>query len=266
MMTTAVRVGAVAGPNVAAIWEGMRAYFEEAGVPIAPVLFATYEEQTEALFDGAIDIAWNGPVAYVRCATRAADCRVLAMRDVDVECTTVLIARSSSGVTDLADLRGKRLALGDGGARRGAILPLYYLRQAGLDSERDLVLLSYAAGKTGDLEVLRALREGVADAGMIGRPTWDEETAAGRIDAATLRCVWQSAPYSHCNFTTLPDFDPVVSQRWTDVLLKMDYGDPRWRPVMDLEGLTSWQPGRTAGYEELAEAIRYEDRRAGERR
>jgi len=64
--------GAVAaGPSVATIWEGMRAYFEDAGVPIVPVLFSSYEEQTEALFARAIDIAWNGPVAYVRCATRS---------------------------------------------------------------------------------------------------------------------------------------------------------------------------------------------------
>jgi ABC-type phosphate/phosphonate transport system substrate-binding protein len=89
MMTGAVRVGAVAaGPSVETIWEGMRAYFEDAGVPIVPVLFASYDEQTKALFNGAIDIAWNGPVAYVRCAARSSDCRVLAMRDVDVNCTT----------------------------------------------------------------------------------------------------------------------------------------------------------------------------------
>lgn len=263
MAVTAVRVGAVAaGPSVAAIWEGMRAYFEEAGVPIEPVLFGSYEEQTEALLNRRIDIAWNGPVAYVRCAARAPDCQVLAMRDVDVDCTTVMIARADSGVTGLADLRGKRLALGDGGARRGAILPLHYLRQAGLDAERDLTLLSLAAGKAGDLEVLRALRKGAADAGMMGRPTWDGESAAGRVDRATLRCVWQSAPYSHCNFTALPDFDPAVAQRWTDALLKMDYGDPRWRPVMDLEGLTSWEPGRTEGYEDLVEALGFEDQLA----
>jgi hypothetical protein len=32
---------------------------------------------------------------------------------------------------------------------------------------------------------------------------------------------------------------------------------------MDLEGLTSWQPGRTDGYEELAKAIGFEDQLAG---
>ena len=43
----------------------------------------------------------------------------------------------------------------------------------------------------------------------------------------------------------------------------MDYGDHRWRPIMDLEGLTSWQPGRTAGYEELVAAMAFEDQLAG---
>jgi len=260
----AIRVGAVAaGPTVAKIWEGMREYFAEAGVPIVPVLFSSYEEQTEALFTRAIDIAWNGPVAYVRCAARAADCRVLAMRDVDVDCTTVLIGRRDSGIGGLSDLRGRRVALGDGGSRRGAILPLHYMRQAGLDTDRDLTLCSYAAGKTGDLEVLRALHAGNADAGMMGRPTWDHESAHGRVDPAVVDCVWQSAPYSHCNFTALGDLDPGLAQRWTDALLRMDHSDARWRPIMDLEGLTSWQPGRTGGYEELATAVAFEDQRAG---
>ena len=264
MASTGVRVGAVAaGPSVATIWEGMRAYFEDAGVPVEPVLFASYDEQTEALFNRAIDIAWNGPVAYVRCAARSADCRVLAMRDVDVDCTTVLIARRDAGIAGLSDLRGRRLALGDGGSRTGALLPLHYLRQAGLDTDRDLQLRSYAAGKAGDLEVLRALHAGDADAGMMGRPTWDRESVQGRVDPAVVGCVWQSAPYSHCNFTALGDLDPSLAQRFTDALLKMDHGDPRWRPTMDLEGLTSWQPGRTDGYDELAAAIAFEDQRAG---
>ena len=47
-------------------------------------------------------------------------------------------------------------------ARRGAILPLYYLRQAGLDVDRDLALRSYTAGPAGDLEVLHALADGAA--------------------------------------------------------------------------------------------------------
>ena len=35
----------------------------------------------------------------------------------------------------------------------------------------------------------------------------------------------------------------------------MSYADPVVRPLLDLEGLKAWKPGRTAGYQELADAI-----------
>ena len=82
----------------------------------------------------------------------------------------------------LNDLRGKRLALGSADSAQAAILPLYYLRQGGLDPDRDLTLLRFDLdiGKHGDtgtseLEVLRALHDRSADSGMIGHVTWLKE-------------------------------------------------------------------------------------------
>jgi ABC-type phosphate/phosphonate transport system substrate-binding protein len=259
-----IRVGAVAyDPRVVTIWEGLREYFREAGVPTDYVLFSNYEAQVEALFNRQIDLAWNTNVAYVRCEQRAGGaCRVLAMRNTDLGFTTRLIARADSGVAGLDDLRGKRLALGSADSAQAAILPLYYLRQAGLDPERDLTLLRFDldVGKHGDtgtseLEVLHALHDGSADAGMIGHVTWLKELELGRVNSSLVKSVWTSPPYCHCNFTALPDFDPDLAACWTDALLRMDYNDPRWRRIMELEGLTAWMPGQKTGYEALTEAL-----------
>jgi hypothetical protein len=54
----------------------------------------------------------------------------------------------------------------------------------------------------------------------------------------------------------LGDFDEEWGARWSKALLAMSYNDPKWRRLMDLEGLTAWVPGRKAGYEELAAALR----------
>ncbi len=35
----------------------------------------------------------------------------------------------------------------------------------------------------------------------------------------------------------------------------MDYADPSARPLMDLEGLTRWLPGRETGYAALEAAV-----------
>jgi phosphonate transport system substrate-binding protein len=259
-----VRVGAVAyDPKVVTIWEAMREYFREAAVPTDYVLFSNYEAQVGALFDRQIDIAWNTNVAYVRCEQRSGGaCQVLAMRNTDREFTSRMVARTDSGINGLADLRGKRVALGSADSAQAAILPLYYLRDAGLDPERDLTLLRFDldVGKHGDtgtseLEVLRALHEGSADAGMLGYATWLKQLEQGGVNSALVHSVWISPPYCHCNFTALPDFDKEVGARWTDALLNMDYNHPQWRRLMDLEGLTAWLPGQKLGYEALTEAL-----------
>ena len=35
----------------------------------------------------------------------------------------------------------------------------------------------------------------------------------------------------------------------------MDYADPAVRPLLDLEGLTRWLPGRSSGYAALEAAV-----------
>ena len=177
MSEKVVRVGAVAyDPKVVTIWEGFREYFREAGVPTDYVLFSNYEALIEAMFDRQIDIAWNTNVAYVRSQERTGgQCQALAMRNTDQDFTTRLIARSDSGIYGLTDLRGKRLALGSADSGQAAILPLFWLREAGIDPDNDLEILSFNSdvGKHGDtgtseLQVLQALHEGSVDAGMIG--------------------------------------------------------------------------------------------------
>jgi ABC-type phosphate/phosphonate transport system substrate-binding protein len=257
-------VGAVAyDPKVVTIWEGMRDYFRAAGVPSDYVLFSNYEAQVAALLAGQIEIAWNTNVAYVRCEQHlGGQCQVLAMRNTDREFTTRLVVRADSGITGLADLRGKRLALGSADSAQAAILPRFYLREAGLDPERDLTLVRFDldVGKHGDtgtseLAVLRALHEHRADAGMIGHAVWLQQLEQGGVNSALVRSVWTSPPYCHCNFTATPDFDPNRAAAWTAALLKMEYHDPRWRRLMDLEGLTSWLPGTKDGYEALTLAL-----------
>jgi hypothetical protein len=35
----------------------------------------------------------------------------------------------------------------------------------------------------------------------------------------------------------------------------MEYADPDVRPLLDLEGLKAWRPGRTTGYDTLDAAV-----------
>jgi phosphonate transport system substrate-binding protein len=248
-MTKPILVGAVAyAPQVVPIWDGMRAYFREVGPEIDYLLLSNYDRQVQALLERQIDIAWNTNLAWIKVqrATGGA-CRALAMRDVDARFTTVVVARTDSGIASLADVRGKRFALGSADSVQAAILPRQFLQQAGVDPDRDCTLLRFDldVGKHGDtgtseLEVLRALREGQADAGALAESLWNRHVAEGKIDTKQIRAIWTSPGYCHCNFTALADFPEDLANRWTESLLGMHYDNPRWRALMDMEGLKSW--------------------------
>ena len=62
-------IGAVAyDPKVVPIWESMRDYFQDAGVPIDYVLFSNYESQVDALFARSIDVLPSPSVPVVAVA------------------------------------------------------------------------------------------------------------------------------------------------------------------------------------------------------
>jgi ABC-type phosphate/phosphonate transport system substrate-binding protein len=266
-MNQPILVGAVAyDPRVVPIWEAMRDYFRAAGPAIDYVLYSNYDRQVQALLAGHISIAWNTNLAWIKVQRRTGGaCRALAMRDVDARFTTVFVARGDSGIRQLADVRGKRLALGSADSAQAAILPVHYLQQAGVEPERDCTVLRFDVdvGKHGDtgtseLEVLRALREGRADVGALGETTWAHHRSAGGADADALRAFWTSPGYCHCNFTALSAFPNSLARAWTESLLGMRYDNPQWRALMDLEGLKRWvaaDPETMAGYQVLAEAV-----------
>jgi phosphonate transport system substrate-binding protein len=60
----------------------------------------------------------------------------------------------------------------------------------------------------------------------------------------------------HCNFTVLDGAPAQQVHRFRELLLGMSYSDPEVRPLLDMEGLKQWQPGRTEGYAALDVALR----------
>ncbi|MBI3325630.1 MAG: PhnD/SsuA/transferrin family substrate-binding protein [Nitrospinae bacterium] len=114
-----LRIGAVAyAPHVVTIFEGIKTHFTRRGVPLDWVLYSNYDGLVEAFVRKEVDLAWNGPLAYVKIRRRLPEgCRVVAMRDVDVNFTTQFITHPDSGVQTVQDLKGKRFAF----ASRGSV-------------------------------------------------------------------------------------------------------------------------------------------------
>jgi phosphonate transport system substrate-binding protein len=137
------------------------------------------------------------------------------------------------------------------------------LTESGLVIDEEMLLrFNLLVGKHGDhiggeREAVKALMDGRADAACLIDSNHLAFTRDGLIAVGSTRVLAQTAPYDHCNMTVLDGVDPAhaaMVQRFTELLLNMSYDDPLVRPLLDLEGLKQWKPGRTSGYAALARA------------
>lgn len=269
-MSKTIWVGAVAyNPKVVTIWEGMRNYFhEEAHLPVEVVLFQSYEAQVIALLatpgdsSPRIDIAWNTNLAYLQADEWSGHgCRAVAMRDTDLGWMTKIVAVTGGPISGLADLKDRTLALGSRDSGHAAILPVHFLEQQGMREGRDYRTLRFNSdlGKHGDtgtseVEVVRAVLDGRADAGAIGSPFWKTVRSERLVPEGALTEVWSSPAYNHCMFTARPDFDVERERHFVHALSAMSYDNPAHRAILDAEGLQRWLPPHVDGYDALRRA------------
>jgi ABC-type phosphate/phosphonate transport system substrate-binding protein len=183
------------------------------------------------------------------------------MRDTDLGWMTRIVAVTGGPVSTVADLKDRTLALGSRDSGHAAILPVYFLEQQGMREGTDYQTLRFDSdlGKHGDtgaseVEVVRAVLDGRADAGAIGSPFWNTVRNERLIPEGGLSEIWSSPPYNHCMFTASADLDLEQDRRFAEALSAMSYDNPLHRPILDAEGLQRWLPPELDGYDALREA------------
>jgi ABC-type phosphate/phosphonate transport system substrate-binding protein len=260
-------LGAVAyDPKVVMIWDGFQAYFQKHGLPFDYILYSTYERQVAAQFAGHIHVAWNSPLAWIQseriAATMGRRAEAIAMRDSDCDLTSIIVVRSDSPIRGASDLKGRRVAVGAADSPQATLVPLSFLGGMGLEPERDFEVLPFDAlrGKHGDhiggeRDAVRALLRGDAEAACMIDGNHLMFSQEGVIPAGVTRVLATTRTYDHCNFTVLDGAPGELIDRFRDLLLGMSYADAAVRPLLDLEGLKQWRPGRAEGYAALNEAV-----------
>jgi phosphate/phosphite/phosphonate ABC transporter binding protein len=260
-----LRLGGVASTSHITVFQGLQTYFRRHVIDLDWVLYSNYDALVEAFIIGEIDLAWNAPMSYVKIKRRLNEsCRVVAMRDVDVNFTTHFITHPNSDITTVEDLKGKRFALGSHGSPQAGLLPYYFLKQVGIDPRRDLAQCTFYEERqpnalSDERDVIERVRKGEYDAGAAPHLTLEELERDGTLAPDTVRIFWSSPGYSHCCFTAPSDMDPALCRKITDVFLSVDSSDPVGKAVLDGEHCKSFVPGTTQGWE-LLETVAEEER------
>ena len=255
-----VRLGGTATIAHLEVFQGLETLFRRRGIDLDWVLYSDYDVMAEAFVSGYIDLAWNGPLGYVK-IRRLLDepCNVIAMRDVDIGFTTHFIARAGSGIETVEDLKGKRFAFGRRGSEQAGLVPYHLLKQAGINPGTDLSSASFfenrqSATRSDERDVVERVASGEFDAGSVSQRTMESMAEDGSLPREQVRIFYSSPPYSHCCFTARNGLEPSLAQEIEAAFLSVTGSDEVEEAVLKGEACSSFVPGIQEGWDLIEEA------------
>ncbi len=138
---------------------------KETGIDVKPQVLTSYAGVIEGMTSKNIDIGWVGATAYVVAHEKnGAEPMTKSVRNGVPAYPSIIIARTDKNINELKDLKGKRFMFGDPDSTSSNIWPRYYLKQNGIDPERDFARVSSNSSQT---NIALAVCNGTVDAGAM---------------------------------------------------------------------------------------------------
>lgn len=121
---------------------------------------------------------------------------------------------------------------------------------------RNFVVLSGKHGDHigGERDAAKSLVAGEVDAACMTEGNYALFRNDGTLPADGTRVLTRTGSYDHCSFTAVDEPPTDLVERFRELLLGMSYDDPEVRPLLELEGLRAWLPGR-GDYARLEAAV-----------
>jgi phosphonate transport system substrate-binding protein len=190
-----------------------------------------YAATVEALAAKKLDMVWYGGFTFVQARKRTGDAVPLVSREEDLNFHSKFITRKDTGITKLADLKGKTFSFGSVSSTSGHLMPRYFLLQNGIHPERDFAKFSFSGAH--DATALW-VESGKVDAGALNEAVWDKLVLTNKVDTSIVQVFWTTPPYVDYVWAVRGDLDKGLQERIASALLKLDYRKPEDRRLLDL--------------------------------
>lgn len=200
----------------------------DVGITEGRILMARDAQQMQSyLRRGRVDWVTETPAMSAILEDRAGARRLLLTEREGVSAyRSVFFARRDSGITSLADLRGRSLAMQNNASTSSYFVPVMELLETGVPMELLLSPLDTPASDEigylfagSELNVSTWVHKRLVSAGVFSNLDWQnlKRMPAGFRDAFTI--IHQSAPFPRALEMVRGDLDPAVERRLREVLL-----------------------------------------------
>ena len=199
-------------------------------VQFTPVM--DYAATVEGVVARKLDLVWYGGFTSVQAVRRTnGTAKRLVLRQEDAEFKSVFIAKPGSGINSLADLKGKTFAFGSVSSTSGHLMPRSFILKANLNPEKDFKQVAYSGAH--DATALW-VESGKVDAGALNFLVWDKLVQTKKVDLTKVNVFWTTPPYVDYVWTARGDLDKGLQERIAAAFLKLDYGNPEHKRLLDL--------------------------------
>jgi phosphonate transport system substrate-binding protein len=188
------------------------------GYTFQSVVATSYAGVIEAMGAGRADIGWLNTFSYVIAHQKyGVEVRLVTVRFGLPFYRSEIITQGGSGITALADLRGKRFAFVDPASTSGYLFPLAGLKKAGYDPTSFFGQTVFAGSHN---NVVLAVYQGRADAGAV------YEDARGTIQKTfpdvmdKVKVIWKSDSIPNDTVSFRRDLSSDVAEKVTKALLR----------------------------------------------
>lgn len=219
-----------------------------AGRPVKLRIGNNYAEHINAIGEDRVDIAYLGPVSYVKLVARYGKKPLLARQEVGGQpyLRGVIVVPRDSPLKMLAGLKGKRFAYGDPDSTMSHVIPQHMLQRAGVPDSA----LSHHAFLGSHHNVVLAVLSGDYDAGAVKEEVFQAQASKG------LRALASTPPVADHSFVTSSKLPAALTEALRRTLWQLKE-TPQGRSILNTmhPNMTALVPAQDSDYDSLRAAI-----------
>lgn len=193
------------------------------GLKVEYIPMVDYAALVTAFERGEIQLAWFGGLTAVQAAAVVPNAEIFAQRRRDAEFHSKFIVMNDLPVRKLEDLKGLTFTFGSESSTSGHLMPLYYLRSAGINADKDFKGLPNFSGSHD--KTVELVQSGAFQAGALNEAVWERRVKEGTVDMNRVRAFYTTPAYFDYNWTIRGDVDRTfgsgAKQKVKDAILGM---------------------------------------------
>ncbi|MBU3724446.1 MAG: putative selenate ABC transporter substrate-binding protein [Burkholderiaceae bacterium] len=213
-----------------------------------------YPAAVEALVNKQVDLVWFGGFTHVQAQIRSGGKVIsIAQREEDTKFRSVFITQKGSGITKLADLKGKQFSFGSQSSTSGSLMPRSFLLEAGIDPERDFKRVAYSGAHDA---TIASVVSGRVDAAALDITVWNKFVTEKKVDTSKVDVFYTTPPYFNYNWSVHADMPAALRDRITKALLALDMNTPEGKEILTLNRASKYIATKAENYKGLEVAGR----------